>query len=104
MTNLSRNDISLSRNESIGVLNNAASAIQEIKSADYRLSGAISVFRSELSNGFIYTTQQELNNEYLDSLTEDSDDDLITNNSNILISNNLRLLINTKSVDNLNIL
>ena len=103
MTNLSRNDISLSRNESIGVLNNAASAIQEIKSADYRLSGAISVFRSELSNGFIYTTQQELNNEYLDSLTEDSDDDLITNNSNILISNNLRLLINTKSVDNLNI-
>jgi len=101
--NLSRIE-STGRNESIGGLNNTASAVQEMMSADYRISSAISAFRSELRDRALYnTTQQELNNEYLDSLTEDSDDDLITNNININISNNLRLLINTKSDDNLNI-
>lgn len=100
---MNRTQTSVLRNESIGVLNAAASATQALMSADYNLQRTVINFSRELSAGFTYNTQQELNNEYLDNLTEDSNDDLITNNSNILISNNLRLLINTKSVDNLNI-
>lgn len=100
---MNRTPTSVSRNESISVLNAAASAIQALMSADYNLQRTVINFSRELRTGFFYNTQQELSNEYLDNLTEDSDDDLITNNSNILISNNLRLLINTKSVDNLNI-